>query len=107
MSLIADVIQSTVAVVKGMKRTLSEIPRQKWTVQYPDGPVTAQPRYRGQHLLHVDEAGKEKCVACYLCAAPCPSECISIRAETDPRRYGERSGRAERSATAHKISSGR
>ena len=57
MSVISDVIQSTVAVLKGMRRTLSEIPREKWTVQYPDDPVTLQPRYRGQHLLHVDENG--------------------------------------------------
>jgi NADH-quinone oxidoreductase subunit I len=56
--------------------TLSYIPKRKWTVQYPDEPVTMQPRYRGQHLLHVDELGREKCVACYLCAAACPSECI-------------------------------
>jgi putative CocE/NonD family hydrolase len=41
-----------------MKRTISEIPRGKWTVQYPDEPITVQPRYRGQHLLHVDENGK-------------------------------------------------
>ena len=59
MSFIGDVIQSTVAVIKGMTRTLSEIPREKWTVQYPDVPITVQPRYRGQHLLHVDENGKE------------------------------------------------
>ena len=57
-------------------------PREKWTVQYPDEPITVQPRYRGQHLLHVDEIGKEKCVACYLCAAACPSDCIYIEAET-------------------------
>src|SRR5882757_2956891 len=88
MSVVSDVIESTVAVIKGMKRTISEIPRAKWTVQYPDVPITVQPRYRGQHLLHVDEAGKEKCVACYLCAAACPSDCIYIEAEDDPRpRY--------------------
>ncbi len=93
MSVVADVIRSSVAIVKGMKRTLSEVPRQKWTVQYPDEPVTVQPRYRGQHLLHVDEHGKEKCVACYLCAAACPSDCIYIEAVDDPRPYSERVGR--------------
>ena len=74
MSIISDVIESTKAVLKGMKTTLSQIPKEKWTVQYPEEPVTVQPRYRGQHLLHVDEMGKEKCVACYLCAAACPSD---------------------------------
>jgi len=92
MSIVTDVIQSTVAVLKGMKRTLSEIPREKWTVQYPDVPITVQPRYRGQHLLHVDELGREKCVACFLCAAACPSECIYIEAADDPRPAEERTG---------------
>lgn len=107
MSLIADVIQSTVAIAKGMKRTMSEIPRKKWTVQYPEEPVTLQPRYRGQHLLHVDENGKEKCVACYLCAAACPSDCIYIEAIDDPRPYGERVGRDERYAKVYNIDYGR
>ncbi|MCY7347604.1 MAG: hypothetical protein LH614_15480, partial [Pyrinomonadaceae bacterium] len=69
MSLISDVLKSTKAVIKGMASTISQLPKQSWTVQYPDVPITVQPRYRGQHLLHVDELGKEKCVACYLCAA--------------------------------------
>ena len=72
MSVISDIIESTKAIIKGMSVTLSYIPKGKWTVQYPDEPVTVQPRYRGQHLLHVDELGREKCVACYLCAAACP-----------------------------------
>jgi len=91
------------AVLKGMKRTLSEIPREKWTVQYPDVPITVQPRYRGQHLLHVDENGKEKCVACYLCAAACPSDCIYIEAQDDPRPYKDRIGRDERYAKVYNI----
>src|SRR3954465_3132666 len=98
MSVVSDVFNSALAVVKGMKRMLSEIPREKWTVQYPDEPVTLQPRYRGQHLLHVDENGKEKCVACYLCAAACPSECIYIVAADDPRPPNERIGVDERYA---------
>lgn len=107
MSVVSDVINSTVAIIKGMRRTLSEIPRQKWTVQYPDEPVTMQPRYRGMHLLHVDEQGKEKCVACYLCAAACPSDCIYIEAEDDPRPYAERIGRDERFARVYNIDYGR
>ena len=74
MSIISDVIESTKAIIQGMSVTLSYIPKQKWTVQYPEEPVTVQPRYRGQHLLHVDERGKEKCVACFLCAAACREE---------------------------------
>ena len=98
MSIITDVIESTKAIIQGMGVTLSYIPKQKWTVQYPEEPVTVQPRYRGQHLLHVDENGKEKCVACFLCAAACPSECIYIVAKDDPRPAAERIGVDERYA---------
>ena len=77
------------------------------TVQYPDEPVTMQPRYRGQHLLHVDELGREKCVACYLCAAACPSECIYIVAADDPRPPEQRTGVDERYAAVYNIDYGR
>ena len=107
MSIITDVIESTKAIIQGMGVTLSYIPKRKWTVEYPDEPVTVQPRYRGQHLLHVDENGKEKCVACYLCAAACPSECIYIVARDDPRPSEERIGVDERYAEVYNIDYGR
>lgn len=107
MSIITDVIESTKAIIQGMGVTLSYIPKQKWTVQYPDEPVTVQPRYRGQHLLHVDELGREKCVACYLCAAACPSECIYIVAADDPRPAEQRTGVDERYAAVYNIDYGR
>ena len=107
MSIITDVIDSTRAIIKGMSVTLSYIPRAKQTVQYPEEPVTVQPRYRGQHLLHVDERGKEKCVACFLCAAACPSECIYIIAKDDPRPPADRTGVDERFAEVYHIDYGR
>jgi NADH-quinone oxidoreductase subunit I len=107
MSIITDVIESTKAIIQGMGVTLSYIPKRKWTVEYPDDPVTLQPRYRGQHLLHVDELGREKCVACYLCAAACPSECIYIVAADDPRPPTERTGVDERYAAVYNIDYGR
>jgi hypothetical protein len=36
MSLISDVIQSTKAVIKGWRYDISQLPKQSWTVQYPD-----------------------------------------------------------------------
>jgi len=39
-----------------------------------------QQRYRGAHVLQRDENGLEKCVACFLCAAACPANCIFIEA---------------------------
>ena len=107
MSIISDVIESTKAIIKGMSVTFSYIPKRKWTVQYPDEPVTVQPRYRGQHLLHVDELGREKCVACFLCAAACPSDCIYIVAKDDPRPAAERTGVDERFAEVYNIDYGR
>jgi len=107
MSIISDIVESTKAIIKGMSVTLSYMPKKGWTVQYPDEPVTVQPRYRGQHLLHVDENGAEKCVACYLCAAACPSECIYIVATDDARPYPERIGVDERYAKVYNIDYGR
>src|SRR3712207_49701 len=107
MSIIGDIIESTKAIIKGMTTTFSYIPKEKWTVEYPDEPVTVQPRFRGQHLLHVDELGREKCVACYLCAAACPSDCIYIVAADDPRPPEERVGVDERYAKVYNIDYGR
>ncbi len=103
MSIISEVIDSTRAIIQGMSVTLSYIPKRKQTVEYPEDPVTVQPRYRGQHLLHVDELGREKCVACFLCAAACPSECIYIEAADDPRPAQERIGVDERYAKVYNI----
>ncbi len=99
MSIISEVIDSTRAIIQGMGVTLSYIPKRKQTVQYPDEPVT--------DLLHVDENGKEKCVACFLCAAACPSECIYIEAVDDPRSPAERVGVDERYAKVYNIDYGR
>ncbi len=107
MSIITEVIESTRAIISGMGVTLSYIPKRKQTVQYPEEQVTVQPRYRGQHLLHVDEDGKEKCVACFLCAADCPAECIYIEAVDDPRPAADRVGVDERYAKVYNIDYGR
>jgi NADH-quinone oxidoreductase subunit I len=106
-SIITDVVESTMAIIKGMAVTFSYIPKAKLTVQYPEEPITVQPRYRGQHLLHVDENGKEKCVACFLCAAACPSDCIYIIAKDDPRAPEDRIGVDERYAEVYNIDYGR
>ena len=101
MSIITEVIESTKAIIQGMSITLSYLPRRKQTVQYPEEPVTVQPRYRGQHLLHVDELGREKCVACFLCAAACPSNCIYIEAAENTAEH--RVSGAERYAKVYNI----
>lgn len=61
------------------------------TIQYPDEKVKLPPRYRGRIVLTRDPDGGERCVACYLCAAVCPVDCIALQATQDDsgRRYPE------------------
>ncbi len=62
--------------------------------------ATPQP-LRGKHQLQRDENGLEKCVACFLCAAACPSNCIYIEAaeNTEEKRISS----AERYAKVYNI----
>ena len=59
------------------------------TVQYPDEKPTLAPRWRGRIILSRDPDGEERCVACYLCSAACPVDCIALQATEDEhgRRY--------------------
>ncbi len=61
------------------------------TLQYPDQKPDLAPRYRGRIILSRDPDGAERCVACYLCAAACPVDCIALQATEDEtgRRYPE------------------
>ena len=61
----------------------------KITVQYPDEKPHLAPRWRGRIVLTRDPDGQERCVACYLCAAACPVDCIALQATEDEtgRRY--------------------
>jgi len=58
------------------------------TVEYPDVKQYIPPRWRGRIILSRDPDGEERCVACYLCAAACPVDCISLQATEDG--YGRR-----------------
>jgi NADH-quinone oxidoreductase subunit I len=61
------------------------------TYEYPEKPVPLAARYRGRIVLTRDPDGEERCVGCYLCAAACPVDCISLQATEDEhgRRYPE------------------
>jgi NADH-quinone oxidoreductase subunit I len=78
---IQEVLGSAAAIAKGMGITFREMFQPTITEDYPDGPAKFQERFRGKHVLQRDENGMEKCVACFLCAAACPSDCIYIEAE--------------------------
>jgi len=100
------VIKNIAAIAKGMSVTFGEMLKPTTTENYPDGPgplrgAVLQPRYRGMHVLQRDENGLEKCVACFLCAAACPSNCIHIEAaeNTDAERFSA----SERYAKIYEI----
>ncbi len=63
--------------------------RKRVTIQYPEEKQRLPPRWRGRIILSRDPDGKERCVACYLCAVACPVDCIALQAATDEtgRRY--------------------
>ncbi len=65
--------------------------RRRETVQYPEELPQLPARYRGRIILSRDPDGGERCVACYLCAAACPVDCIALQATEDEygRRYPE------------------
>src|SRR6202050_2717258 len=75
-----DMSGSAAAIAKGMGVTFKEMMSPTVTENYPDGPAKLEERYRGVHVLQRDANGMEKCVACFLCAAACPSNCIYIEA---------------------------
>src|SRR6266852_1330067 len=91
---IEEILDTAAAIAKGMGVTFREMMSPTVTENYPDEPPKLEERYRGVHVLQRDENGLEKCVACFLCAAACPANCIYIEAaeNTDTRRIsgGER-----------------
>jgi NADH-quinone oxidoreductase subunit I len=94
MAKLGEVLESAAAIAKGMRITFKEMMSPALTEEYPDAPPRFEERYRGAHVLQRDENGLEKCVACFLCAAACPANCIYIEAaeNTDQVRIsgGER-----------------
>lgn len=63
--------------------TLRNMLRRPVTIQYPEEKRQPAPRYRARIVLTRDPQGKERCVACYLCSAACPVDCISMQAAED------------------------
>ena len=99
--MVGEIWKTASALAKGMAVTFRYLFRPTVTENYPDEPPHFEARYRGVHVLQRDENGLEKCVACFLCAAACPSNCIYIEAaeNTETKRI---SG-AERYAEVYNI----
>jgi NADH-quinone oxidoreductase subunit I len=75
-------------LLRGMGTTLRYMFKPKATLNYPYEKSPESPRFRGEHALRRYPNGEERCIACKLCEAICPSQCIIIEAE--PRVDGSR-----------------
>jgi len=101
-----SVIKNIGAIAQGMTITLKEMFQPTIVENYPDGPgplkgAKFEERFRGMHVLQRDENGLEKCVACFLCAAACPANCIYIEAAENTAE--KRVSGAERYAQVYNI----
>ena len=86
-----------------MSITFGEMMNPTITEDYPDAPPKFQERYRGVHVLQRDENGLEKCVACFLCAAACPADCIYIEAAENTDDAAHQRRRALRQGLQHRL----
>jgi NADH-quinone oxidoreductase subunit I len=99
-------LRGIAGIAKGMSVTLREMFSPTVVENYPDGPgplkgAKFEARFRGAHVLQRDENGLEKCVACFLCAAACPANCIYIVAAENTATH--RVSGAERYARVYNI----
>lgn len=80
-----------ISILRSLWIVFTHLFKKKITVEYPEEKIILPPRYRGRIILSRDPDGGERCVACYLCAAACPVDCISLQATEDEtgRRYPE------------------
>ena len=80
-----------ISILRSMWLTFLHVFHKTETVEYPEVRPYLPPRYRGRIVLTRDSENKERCVACYLCAAACPVDCISLQSTEDEngRRYPE------------------
>ncbi len=101
-----SIVRNIAAIAKGMSITAREAFAPTEVENYPDGKgplrgAVFEQRFRGAHELQRDENGLEKCVACFLCAAACPSNCIYIEAAENTAE--KRISSSERYAKVYNI----
>ena len=66
---------------RGLALTGRNLFARKITVQYPEMKAPKSSRMRGIHALRRYANGEERCIACKLCEAVCPSLAITIDSE--------------------------
>ena len=79
------------SIVRSMWLTFLHAFHKRDTILYPEEKPKLTTRWRGRIVLTRDPDMGERCVGCYLCAAACPVDCISLQATEDAtgRRYPE------------------
>ena len=77
------------SLLRAIGRVFMHAFRRRATIQYPEQSIPLPSRTRGRIILSRDGDGGERCVACYLCSAVCPVDCIALQATQDEhgRRY--------------------
>src|SRR3974390_1963813 len=81
--------EGVAGLVEGFSRTFIHFFRKPITEEYPEYKRPLPERSRARIILTRDPDGGERCVACYLCSAACPVDCISMQAaeQENGRRY--------------------
>jgi NADH-quinone oxidoreductase subunit I len=100
-NIVKEFVDSATAIGKGLTITWKNMVAPAVTENYPAEQVHFEDRYRGVHILRRDENGLEKCVACFLCAAACPANCIYIEAAENTGEH--RISASERYAHVYNI----
>ena len=77
------------ALAKGLMVTLKHFFRKKVTIQYPEEKYVPPDGYRGLHRLNKYPDGRIRCVACEMCSAACPADCIHIVPGPSPWEDGK------------------
>ncbi|HAW50633.1 TPA: NADH-quinone oxidoreductase subunit I [bacterium] len=75
-----------IELIRGLWITLTHLFTKHVTIQYPKERRLVPERFRGPIKFLLSEADiEEKCVACSLCTAYCPSSCIKIASFEDEK----------------------
>ena len=87
--LLKVVVRGVAGLWDGLAMVLRHLGRRPITEEYPDYKRVLPERGRARIILTRDPEGDERCVACFLCAAVCPTSCISMEGaeRQDGRRW--------------------